>query len=382
MIDYIYISDNAALKEAVNSLTCMEAVAVDLEADSMYHYQERVCLIQMAQNGRVWVIDPLKIDNMAPLATVFGDESTEKIFHGADYDIRSLYRDFRIEVSNLFDTELASRFLGISQTGLGNVLASRFNIHVEKKYQKKDWSKRPLPPDMIAYAAGDVLYLHALSDLLKAELIDAGRDQWVREECRLLTGVRPAEMNHNPLFWRFSGAGRLDRRSLAVLEAVLKVRNQIAQKKDRPVFKIMSSRAVLRLAVEKPVTLSELKESGVLSEKQIAMYAGDLLAAVNKAMDLSLEDLPIYPRKKKPPSDPQIAHRIKALRTRREAIAHSLKMPAGQLINNSQLSVLATVNPENIEALSHINGIKAWQIDAFGGELISALNPGKKKDKG
>jgi ribonuclease D len=235
---------------------------------------------------------------------------------------------------------------------------------------------------MIAYAAGDVLYLHALSDLLKAELIDAGRDQWVREECRLLTGVRPAEMNHNPLFWRFSGAGRLDRRSLAVLEAVLKVRNQIAQKKDRPVFKIMSSRAVLRLAVEKPVTLSELKESGVLSEKQIAMYAGDLLAAVNKAMDLSLEDLPIYPRKKKPPSDPQIAHRIKALRTRREAIAHSLKMPAGQLINNSQLSVLATVNPENIEALSHINGIKAWQIDAFGGELISALNPGKKKDKG
>jgi ribonuclease D len=382
MIDYIYISDNAALKEAVNSLTCMEAVAVDLEADSMYHYQERVCLIQMAQNGRVWVIDPLKIDNMAPLATVFGDGSTEKIFHGADYDIRSLYRDFRIEVSNLFDTELASRFLGISQTGLGNVLASRFNIHVEKKYQKKDWSKRPLPPDMIAYAAGDVLYLHALSDLLKAELIDAGRDQWVREECRLLTGVRPAEMNHNPLFWRFSGAGRLDRRSLAVLEAVLKVRNQIAQKKDRPVFKIMSSRAVLRLAVEKPVTLSELKESGVLSEKQIAMYAGDLLAAVNKAMDLSLEDLPIYPRKKKPPSDPQIAHRIKALRTRREAIAHSLKMPAGQLINNSQLSVLATVNPENIEALSHINGIKAWQIDAFGGELISALNPGKKKDKG
>ncbi len=382
MIDYIYISDNAALKEAVNTLTCTEAVAVDLEADSMYHYQERVCLIQMAQNGRVWVIDPLKVDNMAPLATVFGDESIEKIFHGADYDIRSLYRDFRIEISNLFDTELASRFLGISQTGLGNVLASRFNIHVEKKYQKKDWSKRPLPPDMIAYAAGDVLYLHALSDLLKAELIDAGRDQWVREECRLLTRVRPAEMNHNPLFWRFSGAGRLDRRSLAVLEAVLKVRNQIAKKKDRPVFKIMSSRAVLRLAVEKPVTLSDLKESKVLSEKQIAMYAGDLLSAVNNAMDLSLEDLPVYPKKKKQPSDPQIARRIKALRTRREAIAHSLKMPAGQLINNSQLSVIATVNPENKAALSHINGIKAWQVEAFGGELISALNPGKKKYKG
>ncbi len=377
MIDYNYISDNTALKEAVNTLTRTEAIAVDLEADSMYHYQEKVCLIQMAQNGRVWVIDPLTVDNMTPLATVFSDGSIEKIFHGADYDIRSLYRDFRIELSNLFDTELASRFLGISQTGLGNVLTSRFNIHVEKKYQKKDWSKRPLPPDMIAYAAGDVVYLHALADLLKAELADAGRDQWVREECQRLTRVRPAEVNHDPLFWRFSGAGRLDRRSLAVLEAVLTVRNQIARKKDRPVFKIMSSRAVLRVAVEKPITLSDLKESRVLSEKQLVMYASDLLAAVNSAMDLSLEDLPVYPRKKKPPSDPKIARRIKALRTRREAIAESLKMPTGQLINNTQLSVIAAVNPKDKAALSHIEGIKAWQVDAFGDELILALKPEK-----
>ena len=377
MIDYIYVSDNTALKEAVDTLTRTEAIAVDLEADSMYHYQERVCLIQMAQNGRVWVIDPLTIDNMAPLATVFGDGSIEKIFHGADYDIRSLYRDFRIEVSNLFDTELASRFLGISRTGLGNVLASRFNIHVEKKYQKKDWSKRPLPPDMIAYAAGDVVYLHALADLLKTELKDAGRDQWVREECQRLTRVRPAETNQNPLFWRFSGAGRLDRRSLAVLEAVLRVRDRIARKKDRPVFKIINSRAVLRVAVEKPVTLSDLKESRILSEKQLAMYAGDLLAAVNSAMDLPVEDLPVYPRKKRPPSDPKTARRIKALRSRREAIARSLEMPAGQLINNIQLSVIATANPDDKTALSYIDGIKAWQVDAFGDELIMALKKGK-----
>lgn len=379
MIDYIYISDNAALQAAVNTLNGTDALAVDLEADSMYHYREKVCLIQMAQNDHIWVIDPLKVDNMAPLAAVFADDSVEKIFHGADYDIRSLYRDFRIEISNLFDTELASRFLGMSQTGLASVLASRFNIYVEKKYQKKDWSKRPLPPDMLAYAAGDVVYLHALTALLKVELKDAGRDKWVREECRLLTRVRAADLNDDPLFLRFSGAGRLDRRSLAVLEAVLVVRNQMARKKDRPVFKIMGSRTVLRLALEKPVTLPALKKSRVLSEKQFAMYANDVLAAVNHAMDLSPEALPVYPRNKKPPSNPKQADRIKALKTRREVIADTLNMSAGQLINNNLITAIATVNPMDKAALSNVDGLKTWQIDAFGDELVSALMPGKRK---
>jgi ribonuclease D len=381
MIEFNYISDNAALCAAVNTLNGTEAVAVDLEADSMYHFQEKVCLIQMAQNGHIWVIDPLKVDNMSPLAAVFEDESVEKILHGADYDIRSLYRDFKIEMSNLFDTELASRFLGVSQTGLANVLATRFNVHVEKKYQKKDWSKRPLPPEMLAYAAGDVVYLHELTTVLKTELKDIGREQWVREECRLLTKVRPAETNQDPLFLRFSGAGRLDRRSLAVLEAVLGVRQRFAQKKDRPVYKIMGSRAVLQIATEKPATLSALKKSRALSEKQLSMYAADVLDAVNYAIDLSEADLPVYPRNKKSPADPKIALRIKALKTRREAIADTLKISAGQLINNAQLSAIAAFNPADKAALSNVDGMKTWQVDAFGDELLSALisTPHNKK---
>ncbi|RTZ98186.1 MAG: ribonuclease D [Deltaproteobacteria bacterium] len=373
MIDYIYITDNDSLREAVNTLSRSQAVAFDLEADSMYHYQERVCLIQMAQNGRIWVIDPLEIDDMEPLRDLFADASVEKIFHGADYDIRSLYRDFRIEISNLFDTELASRFLGVSQTGLANILSARFDVFVEKKYQKKDWSKRPLPPEMLAYAAGDVVYLHALTDLLKAELKEAGREKWVREECRLLTQVRPAEKNNDPLFLRFQGAGRMDRRSLAVLEAVLQVRDRMARKRDRPVFKIMGSRTIRGIVSEKPVTLADLKKSRVMSDKQIAMYANEVLAAVKNAMDLSPEDLPAYPRIKKPAPDPRLSHRIKALKSWRETIADSLDIPAGQLINNLQIAAIATVNPRDKTALLNIDGIKAWQVKAFGDAFLAVL---------
>ena len=81
-----------------------------------------------------------------------GRGDIQKVFHGADYDVRSLYRDFKININNLFDTELACRFLGFKASGLDAVLTKRYNVHLNKKYQRKDWSKRPLPEEMVAAA--------------------------------------------------------------------------------------------------------------------------------------------------------------------------------------------------------------------------------------
>ena len=133
------------LEKMARSLEKETSVAVDLEADSMYHYQEKVCLVQIATEKISVVIDPLAIKDLSPLKPFFSNPDIQKIFHGADYDIRSLYRDFDIKINNLFDTELACRFLGIKETGLQAVLKMFFNVNVDKKYQKKDWSKRPLP---------------------------------------------------------------------------------------------------------------------------------------------------------------------------------------------------------------------------------------------
>ena len=80
--------------------------AFDLEADSMYHFQEKVCLIQIATETETLVIDPLKIEDLSPLKPVMANRRIRKVLHGADYDIRSLYNDFYIEVKNLLDTEV------------------------------------------------------------------------------------------------------------------------------------------------------------------------------------------------------------------------------------------------------------------------------------
>jgi len=171
---YNIIDSGSQLNEA--------AIAVDVEADSMYHFKEKVCLIQMATANVNVVIDPFVIKDLSALNPIFKRKDIQKIFHGADYDVRSLYRDFTISINNLFDTELASRFLGFPGTGLEAVLKKKFAITLDKKFQRKDWSKRPLPREMIAYAAEDARYLLPLARDLKAELKEKGRLSWVDEE--------------------------------------------------------------------------------------------------------------------------------------------------------------------------------------------------------
>ena len=230
--DYQITDTGAGLEKAVSILKKENVIAVDLEADSMYHFEEKVCLIQLATEKTSFVIDPLRIKNFSPLRHLFYNPDIQKVFHGADYDVRSLYRDFKIKIKNLFDTELACRFLGIKETGLQAVLKMFFNITIDKKYQKKDWSKRPLPEEMVKYASKDVIYLLPLAKILIDKLEKIERLSWVLEECNILSNVRPILSDEEPLFLKFKGAGRLKSRSLAILEALLQYRKSIAEKKD------------------------------------------------------------------------------------------------------------------------------------------------------
>jgi len=141
--NYQFIEIGSELEKIARSFEKEKIIAVDLESDSMYHFKEKVCLIQMATKRNSILIDPLQIRNLSSIKPLFSNQNIKKIFHGADYDIRSLYRDFKIKVNNLFDTELACRFLGIKETGLEAVLKNFFRISLNKKYQKKDWSIRP-----------------------------------------------------------------------------------------------------------------------------------------------------------------------------------------------------------------------------------------------
>jgi ribonuclease D len=348
-------------------------IGVDLEADSMFHYKERVCLIQLAVPGRNFLLDTVAAADLACLRPVFRNPAVMKVFHGADYDIRSLYRDFEIRINPLFDTQLACRFLGMKETGLEAVLKNLFGIVLDKKFQRKDWSRRPLPEEMLSYAVEDVCHLLPLAERLEEELRAAGRSAWVREECRLLSKVRPAAAEQRPLFLGCKGAGRLDPQGLAVLEGLLAFRQETARLKDRPLFKVFGHETLLKLAASRPVSLDELQQTAALSPTQLERHGREILAVIKSGLRTPAAQLPSYPRKKPQNLPAAASARLQALRRWRDVKARQLKIDPSLVCSKAAMIHVALVKPKGPGELEAVPELRQWQRKCFSGEIVAAL---------
>jgi ribonuclease D len=339
----------------------------------MHHFKEKVCLVQVADPNDSFVVDPLCIDDLSVLKPVFEDPAITKVFHGSDFDIRSLDRDFDIHVNNLFDTEIACRFLGIQKRSLAALLEKHFDMTLDKRFQKTDWSRRPLSKEMIAYSVNDVAYLLELSDILKKRLEDEGRLAWAEEEFELQTRVRHDNNGNDPLFLKFKGAGKMGRRTLAVLENLLQLRKDLAMDKDRPLFKVISSEAIAKMAANRPDTLNHLKELRALSPRQADMYGSQCVAAIVQALKMPEKELPIYPRKRLPEMAPQVPERIRSLKEMRITASNKTRIEPGFLLNNTLITAIAIAAPRTADELAQIDGMRNWQMQALTDDILSTL---------
>ncbi len=370
---YCLVEKRPHLHSIASDLQNEQIIGVDLEADSMFHYRDRVCLLQISTPSHDILVDPLALKDLSPLTPVFANPRLRKVFHGADYDIRCLYRDFGIEVRSLFDTQIAARFLGFRETGLAGLLKETLGLTIEKKYQRSDWSQRPLPSIMCAYAVHDASNLIELSRFLEGKLRTKGLLFCVEEECELLAKVRPARRRNGPLFLKFKGAGKLDPRTLAVLETLLQFRDHLARQRDHPPFKILGNIALLEMARQKPVSVNELKCTKGLSPKQAGSLGTSLLKRIREALSLPEEALPSYPRKPKPAYDANVARRVNALKKWREQRAGMLGIAPALTLSNAQINTLAVENPSNPADLKGMTEIRNWQKQLFGPEICALL---------
>lgn len=378
----------AQLKRVAAELIKEPLIAVDVEADSLYHYTPRVCLIQVSSFRETFLIDPIATKTLTPLDSVLASRHIRKVLHGADYDLRSLFRDYGVIVTNIFDTMIASQFVGDKEPGLAAVMRRRFGIILEKKYQKANWSKRPLSSDMLSYAAQDTMHLLRLYETLKQELTTLGRLAWVEEECkRLITSCtsnaspspqasfsEQSETFPPPLFTRFKGAGTLPRRDLAVLENLLQFREKEAMRQDKPPFKVFGNNLIKSLVARKPTDKATLSQTPKIPRRFIERYGNGVLAAVTGALRLPEKQLPSYPSTPRPPSDPEKRLRLKTLKRWRRNCATRLKLHPGLICNNLLLNLLAEIQPKNRADLDRVPELRQWQKEAFGPEIIQALD--------
>ena len=251
--DFVFIDTAEALADWTTRMRVeLEAhedkrCCLDTEADSLHHFREKVCLLQVACAGHFALVDPLAISDMTPLLELLN--LGELWFHGADYDLTLLQRTYGWKPLKMRDTQIAARLVGHRHFGLAALVKEMVGIELSKASQKADWSRRPLPDVMLRYAVDDVRYLLFIADRLLGELRAQNREEWFVESCLELqadVAERLVAPKEEP--WRVQGSGRLQPRGLAFLREAWIWRESIAEERDLPCFRVMSNKQMLAFA--------------------------------------------------------------------------------------------------------------------------------------
>jgi ribonuclease D len=357
---YNLLDQPGALTPLLAALETADEVALDTEADNMFHYRTRVCLLQFLIGGEVFLVDVLapglKLD---PLWKVLAKKHL--IMHGSDFDLRLLHDLCRFRPHSLFDTMLAAQLLGLQRIGLASLLDQHFAVTLDKDGQKANWSKRPLTPKLLNYAALDVWHLPALRDILSRELTRLGRLEWVQQQCRAqieagFEGFAPATQHD----WRIGRSERLRGPGLSVLHAVWHWREAQAQRLDTPPFKVCSNALLLKLA---DAAENGHSEASILATvhlgKRHERLSPSLAAAIRSGLARDPKSLP-----RRPGRDPnhvaltqtevELQERV---RTDRDRLARKLEIEPTLIANRSQLAQIAR-DPRRISEI-----LLPWQAN-------------------
>jgi ribonuclease D len=370
----VWIRTPAELQELARELQAAEAVAMDTEADSLHHYPERLCLIQLADpGGRVFFVDPLALDSLEPLHPLVASSNTVKVLHSAENDLVHLKRRLGFSVAAVFDTMLAARFLGLRELGLDVLLERYLGLRPEKSQQKTNWARRPLSPAQESYAADDVRHLIDLRLRLTAELVAAGREAWLTEECQAVAASpAPEPPSSEDGYRRVAGASRLDPRGRAILRALVAQREAWALAERRPPFKVLSPETLVALAGRRQASREALAGIPGLPPHLAERYGDGLLAAVASGLAAPL-DLPGPPRHRPPPAPPAVRQRVEALKRWRAATAEETGLDPGVLLPQRLIDALAPAPPADLAALAEFPGVRRWRAETFGAGILAAL---------
>jgi len=371
----LYLDKIPEVDRFLTEISDVKELALDTEGASFHRFLDRIYLLQISTREESAIIDPLPIGSPAKLGQLLESKAVEVVFHDADYDLRLLHQDYGWHVTNIFDTRVASQLLGIKSFGLAALLDQFFQVKLDKKHQRADWSMRPLTPDMLLYAAQDTRYLLQLKDQMKAELKRRGRMHWAEEEFARLEGTRWDAEDSMEGFLRIKGARDLSRRELAVLREVANWRDTVAGQLDRATFRVMGNEVLLELARTAPKSTSELGTIKGMPKGILDRAGADIIAAIRRGMEVPESDLPKFPKGQRWNKDRDFDEKVARLKSVRDAAATRLELDPGVLCSRERLENVARSGAKSVQDLAAVPDLRRWQIEEMGEGFIRALQP-------
>lgn len=305
--DILYVDNNEKLQQLCEKIKDAPLLILDTEFIREKTYRAKLCLIQIATDDIVACVDPIALSELSPLMDIINDESKLKVLHAARQDYEIFYDLNKQLPQPLFDSQLAASLLGYGeQVGYASLVEKVTRVQLDKAHTRTDWSKRPLSEAQIRYASDDVFYLRQLYPILKQQLSEQGRENWLDEEFAALCKPELFVTQPENAWNKVKGINRLRPRQLAAAMNLSEWREEMAIKKDLPRRWILADDILLAAAQLLPKNISQL-ESIVNIKKTIIDNSGKIiLSCVKKALELDQNDLPSTAKPKRLTADQEI----------------------------------------------------------------------------
>ena len=355
--------------------------AVDTERASGFRYHNRVCLLQIRRTGAGTMLIDVESDPQATtdfIGRVLAD--TGWVVHAASTDLPYL-EQLRLRPPQLFDTELAGRFLGFHRVNLAAMVEHYLGVRLRKNHGGEDWSRRPIPSGWLDYAALDVEYLLPLADAMRSELMQQHpKDTWVAEECDYLTRVYRG-YSPTPKSWEdLKGVhGLRTSKQLQVARWLWRVREKLARASDTAVSRLLPDKALVALATELPTTVPKVMRTPGYPprlRRKARYWANQVDKALRTAQDRWPEPFPIPTYRDTPPSRytwsryyPESFPKLTMVREELARVAAQVEIPVENMIQSSDTNEIVwrsqelkevTDDTELLELLQRLQ-IRPWQ---------------------
>jgi ribonuclease D len=366
-----FIATPEALAAFCQSLRGARCIAIDTEFVGENTYFPKLEIVQIAAEGAVAVIDAPAVADLGPLLEVLFDPAAEKILHAATQDLEIFYAMARHPLVPIFDTQIAAAFLGYGESVSYSALVERVTgRRLRKLHTTTDWSRRPLSPAQLAYAAEDVMYLLPVHRHLTARLKVLGRLDWVREECRALEGV-PAKVlvEDTDRFRRVKDRHRLTPRELAVLRELAAWRESTSRHRNLPRFRVLPDDLLVEIARLAPTRAADLRHLRRLSPRCVERDGESIVQAVRRGLEVPDADLPQAERGR-----PLRVHAgiVELLHALLRARADERRIASSLLATVRDLELLAH-DPNGKEALA-LPILSGWRREMVGDDLLEILS--------
>jgi ribonuclease D len=295
------IVDAAELAACCEHLAACKRFGLDTEFVGEENYHPKLCLVQVATDDRLFLIDPLAIESLDVFWKMVVDPANLVIVHAGREEVRLCHLWSGQTPGNLFDMQIAAGLVGLGYPlGHGPLVHHVLGIRLSKGETLTEWRNRPLTRSQIRYAFDDVRYLLPVWEKLEARLSALGRTEWAREEFSrlraLATPEAPAAENEK---WRkLRGTGSLDRRRLAIVRELFLWRDQTAAHANRPPRTIVRDDLIVEIARRNPAKARDLHVVRGLAKR----YAEPMLQAIEHARGLPLEACPVLTDREQDPS--------------------------------------------------------------------------------